>query len=82
MTNGERLVVNSSETDAKVESGLKAKSYEELLAELATNRSATEYCTKQATQAQRHLDDMLAQKSILQARHQALMEELNSRENA
>jgi hypothetical protein len=82
VTGGERLIVTSQETDAKVESGLKAKSYEELLAEVATNRSATNYCVQQATQAQRRLDEMLTQKSILEARHQALMEELQSREDA
>jgi len=82
VTSDERLHVTSSETDAKVESGLKEKSYAELLAELATNKSATDYCTTQARQAQHHLDDMLAQKSILQVRRQALVEELNGREDA
>lgn len=82
MTSGERLYITSSETDAKVESGLKSKSYDELLAELATNKSATEFCTQQAEEAQLRLDDMMAQRSILTARRQALMEELQSREDA
>jgi hypothetical protein len=80
MSSGERIEAFDGPTVERIEANLADRDYYELLTELETNDDALQDAVQRAIEARRLAEEMMARKSLLLARRQALMEEIQRRE--
>lgn len=72
MTDGERMTAFDAEKVERIEAGVTEKTYEEIMAELATNKNALAHTNESIVITRTELDRLHAQKSVLLARKEAL----------